>query len=479
MFPKTTLLSADDIGILYEKILSFMSKKGVKIQHHKMLQTFDQAGAWVDFDQELVRFPRDLVEALIKIIPPRFTLAGAESKFDKLFPVRNGKFFTGSNTGANNVIDPETGKYRTVKISDVGAWGQLLNRLEHIDMCGFPTPGDVPRQTADVHSLRAMFGNTAKHICIQPFSETSIKYLMELALVKAGGVENLMKKPIVSIFADSFTPFQIKAMDVEAVLQACRYGIPIHLSSIPVLGGTAPVTTLGAIIVAGIEVLALLMIAQLTKPGIPVIGLVTSLAMDMRTGKVAKSCIEALQTNAAASQLLKQAFHMPTQTCGFTTDRKSFGHQSLLERSLLCLMTAEAGVDIMGRPGELEAAKTMSPLQLISDNELIGMLRDIQAEGRLNEDTTAWEDILAVPPGGYFLEQPNTLNYCRKGFRLWLSHHLSESVLEDKELKGLKPMAYEQYVEIIHGKEKYEIPDSIGDEMDRIVREADLELVRR
>jgi hypothetical protein len=51
--------------------------------------------------------------------------------------------------------------------------------------------------------------------------------------------------------------------------------------------------------------------------------------------------------------------------------------------------------------------------------------------------------------------------------------------LEDKELKGLKPMAYEQYVEIIHGKEKYEIPDSIGDEMDRIVREADLELVRR
>ena len=246
------------------------------------------------------------------------------------------------------MIDPETGIYRELRISDVENWARLVDLLDHIDMCAFPTPTDTPPRTADVYSLRALLENTSKHIWIQPHSEASLGFLIDLVIAKAGGEENLKERPIASIISDAMTPFGLKSLDGEVILQSCRYGIPIHASTLPVAGATSPITLMGSVIVAGIEVLMQLVIAQIVKPGIPVIGLSGLFNMDMLTGRTLKASGWAIQGNAVFVQFMREAYHIPTHCAGFTTDSPIPDGQSMIERSLRALMISAARLGYHG-----------------------------------------------------------------------------------------------------------------------------------
>jgi trimethylamine:corrinoid methyltransferase-like protein len=199
-------------------------------------------------------------------------------------------------------------------------------------MCAFPTPTDTPPQTADVYSLRALLENTSKHIWIQPHGEASLGFLIDLVIAKAGGEENLKKRPIASIISDAMTPFGLKSLDGEIILQSCRYGIPIHASTLPVAGATSPITLMGSVIVAGIEVLMQLVIAQIVKPGIPVIGLSGLLNMDMLTGRTLKTSVQAIQGNAAFVQFMREAYHSNTLCQVYRLSHA--GGLSMIERNL-------------------------------------------------------------------------------------------------------------------------------------------------
>jgi trimethylamine:corrinoid methyltransferase-like protein len=120
----------------------------------------------------------------------------------------------------------------------------------------------------------------------------------------------------------------------------------------------------GTVILAGIEVLAILLIAQAIHPGTPVLDLAGSLALDMNTGQALKANVEAMRANAACAQFISQVYKIPTHICGVTTDIDIVDGQEQSERCLGGLSLSLSGVDVMGRAGELQAAKIISPVQL-------------------------------------------------------------------------------------------------------------------
>lgn len=477
MTAQLALFSENALAESLEKVMKFLAERGVKIQHGGMLKALDQAGARVDFDTEIVCFPNELVEGALKKAPSSFTLAAPDSKFDLPLPHPAGSVYFCTGTGARGFIDPISGTYRRVTISDVGLWGGLANALENIDLCAFPTPTDVPAETVDVHSLKALLESSAKHIWIQPHTEASLPYLLELAAARAGGVEKLSDRPMVSIIACSLTPFRFKPMDVEVILQACEHGIPIHASSLPVIGATSPINTMGTVLVAGIEVLAMISMAQIIQPGIPVIGLATALNMDMRSGRAVKAGPEAMMVNAASAQFFRW-LRIPTHTAGLTTDTVLPDGQAMAEHSLYGLLVAAAGANIIGRAGELEAAKTISPIQLIVDNEIAAVLKCLYKGTELSAETMVWEDILSIAPGGHFLETEHTLKHCREAFEPRLFMHQSRDQWESQGVKDLQRRARDIYEELVSKVEQPEISESRRAEMDRIVRKADRTLAR-
>ena len=473
-------LTSSEIGELADKVATFLSERGVEVHHEGMLETLKRVGARIDSASGKVRFPRELQEQALKSTPRHFSLVtpdhGADSGQSLPIPHPAGSFYACTGTGARGYLDPDTGKYRQLTIEDVHNWGRLVGSLENIDLCAFPTPTDAPPETVDVHSLNAVLKSTTKHVWIQPHTEQTLPYLLELCAARAGGKENLKKRPLASIIACSLTPFRFKSMDLEVMIQACNFGLPIHASSLPVIGGTAPITTAGTVLTAAIEVLAMVIMIQLIQPGSPVFALATALGMDMTNGRAVKACPEAMQANALSAQFLTEAYGLPVHTAGLTSDAFDTDGQAMVEHSLYGLMVAGAGAAILGRAGELEAAKTFSPLQLVVDDEIVAALRRLRALQvglNLEEQSVAWKDIMAASPGGHFLETEHTLRHCREAFRPQLFSRQSRDAWESEGRRTLIDRAGDRCRELLAASKVLDIPAARIEEMKRIVAEAD------
>lgn len=471
-------LAACDIEVLWERVTRFLARKGVKVQHRGVLEIVAAAGATVDFGTQRVRFSETLVNRLLAHAPRGFTLSGADPEHDLVMPADAHQFYLCTNTGARNIVDPISGETRPVTRTAITRWGRLVEGLQQVNVCAVPTACDAPPEAVDIHGLRALALGTRKHIWVQPHSEATLPYLFRLAQARAGGAKQYRKRPSVSFMATSLTPFQFKSMDMEVVLQACRHGAPVHACSVPTLGGTAPITPAGAVVLAGVEVLALTLIIQAVKPGTPVLGLATALYMEMRNGKALKAHDQAVRTNAACAQFIRRALKIPVHVCGLTTDTVVPDGQSMAERALSGMVLAGNGVDIMGRAGELEAAQTISPAQLVIDNEIAAMIKQLVAPMDLSEEAMAWSELMDVEPGGHFLEQPGTLTHCRDGLPRPLFAGGVREAFEAGRNADLTARASALAAKQVG--ENYSprgIPGSPQDEWDRIVAEADRVLI--
>jgi trimethylamine:corrinoid methyltransferase-like protein len=167
---------------------------------------------------------------------------------------------------------------------------------------------------------------------------------------------------------------------------------------------------------AAAEIVAMVVMAQIVEPGTPVIATPLIFSLDMRTGRSLQSSPEAMQGAALAVQLLGRGFGLPTHTYGSGADTPVADTQSMAERAMLGLFVASAGADILGGAGQLETATAISPVQMVLDDEIAGMIGRMLAGIEVDDETMAWEELLAVEPGGHFLATRHTLRHCREGF---------------------------------------------------------------
>ncbi|MFC1956046.1 trimethylamine methyltransferase family protein [Chloroflexota bacterium] len=468
------LLTDDSVRIMYQKCVEFLSNKGIKIiDHPQGLKMLDKAGAQVDFDSGQVRFSKDMIEEALRTVPTALKLS-----HDLVLPHPEGLFYVRSVSGVLEILDSDSNEYRDTTLNDVAEWAQLVEVLPEIDIPLYLSPRDVPEETADIHGLKTLFGNTTKHIFVQPFSLNSVEYLFQLALVAAGGAEALKKKPIISIWPTPLSPFGLKDMDMEVVIQAARYGVPILAAPLPGTGGTSPATIAGTVLQSGIEILGLIVMSQLLTPGTPVIGLPTFFTIDMLAGRDLCANVESALGSAATAQFIKDAFHIPTATWAFGSDSYLPDGQSGIEKTLGGLLASGVGCDILCGAGFLDVGKTCSPVQLIIDNDMISIIKRAIAGVKVDEDTLAWQEILNTAPGGHYLEQEHTLRHCRDALRTELFASQSRDTWKEEGSKDLYARALHRYREIKKKLKPLELPAEVQKELDQIVKQADGYLVK-
>ncbi|MCK4723719.1 MAG: trimethylamine methyltransferase family protein [Dehalococcoidia bacterium] len=476
---KFKLLTQDQVSSMYDKCVEFLSTHGILVENHpKSLEMFEKAGATVNHDSGMVRYSKDIIEKALSTAPSSFTLAGATEKHDLPLPHPDGLFYVRSVTGVYDILDPDTNTYRPTTIADVAHWAQLVQVLDNVDICLYPTPRDVPEATADVHGLRALLNNTTKHITIQPFSFDSIEYQMKLAQTVTGGAEALKKRPRISMISAPMVPFAMKAMDAEVIIQCSRAGVPISANPLPNMGGTSPATIAGTIVQNGIEILSVLVMSQLLCPGAKVIGQPNFYTMDMTTGRCLTANVESHLGAAASAQFIKDAFHIPTWTWGVSTDSYLPDGHSGIEKMLGGLLVAGVGCDILAGAGFLDAGKICSPVQLIIDDTMISILKRAMTGVKIDEDTLAWQEILDTVPLGHYLEREHTLRHCRDTLRTELFVSQSRDSWSAEGSKDLYARALDKYVELKKLLKPLDLSEGEKKEIDRIVSQADQRLVK-
>lgn len=473
---RISYFSEDELELMRRRVFELLEKRGVKMDHPEVLKILEKEGVAVDFDGHIARFPKVFLEEQIEKAPKGFSLVGKNGKNRLELPSSDGTFHTRTNTGAQSWIEPETNIYRRIGLSDVATWARLADGLENIGFCAFPVPEDAPPPTADVYALRTMLQNTEKHIWVQPYTGESVEYLIRLSIAAAGGEDSLEANPLVSFIACSLSPLEFKYMDLDIILQCARRGIPIQPCSLPTGGATGPVTEPGIALLAGAEILAMLATAQVIRPGIPIVATPLIFSMDMSTGRSLQSSAESMRGAALAVQFIKRAFGIPAHTYGIGSDSPHIDGQVMSEGALRSMLIGVSGADILGAAGQIEVATTISPAQLVIDNEVFGMVKRVLSKMTFDEDNMAWEDLMNVPPGGNFLTRTHTMRHCRDGLFPINFNRLTRDGWEKQGKRDLVDRSATFAKELLEKKEALPLDEYTVKEMDSIVRDADKHL---
>jgi trimethylamine:corrinoid methyltransferase-like protein len=362
-----------------------------------------------------LRLPRGLVCEALEATPKDVLLAGKVAARDMRLPRADHGFVMRTGTGGHGYVEPTAERaYRDMDISDLGAIARLATGLDEVGFVAHPFAYGVHELVSDIHGVAQVICNTDKHVWLQPYNVENVEYLMRIVEAAGGSRE----RPIASTIMCSFTPLEFKVMDVEALIQSGRLGLPVHACSLPSAGGTAPLSVAGNVLMAVTEIVAMVTLAHVLVPGTPLIATPLMFTLDMATGQALHACPESLQAKALAVEVLgPKGLGLVTHSYGMGSDTPEADRQSMAERAMLGQAVALAGADILGGVGQLETATVFCPVQAVMDNALGGYLRALIQKPDLSEAAFNWDEVSEIGIGAHFLASKHTLEACRSQYR--------------------------------------------------------------
>ncbi len=406
-------LSDAEVEYLKARVEDILADYGVAILHPEAYRRFLAAGAKPGTDANRIRMPRELIREAMAATPKAARLGGRAERFNIDLPRGDRGFIMRTGTGAHGYVNPRDASYRNMDLDAVSEIAAVANTLDEVGFIAHPFVHGVPEKTADIHSFGRMVQRTQKHVWMQPYQWENVEYLMKIAAIAAGGEEALRANPITSCITCSFTPLEFKYMDTHCIIEAGKYGVPLHACSLPSSGGTAPLSVASMAIMAAAEIVGMTVMAHILAPGTPVIATPLMFTLDMRTGSALQSCVESLQAASMSIQLMKRGWGVLAHTYGAGSDTPDVDHQSMAERALLAQVVALAGADILGGVGQLECATVFSPVQAVLDNEVGAMMRRFIRKPSLELEALNWDEMMKIRAGGHFLDSAHTIATCR------------------------------------------------------------------
>ncbi|MDD5598430.1 MAG: trimethylamine methyltransferase family protein, partial [Victivallaceae bacterium] len=137
--------------------------------------------------------------------------------------------------------------------------------------------------------------------------------------------------------------------------------------------------------------------------------------MDMQTGYFSRSRPENALLHLALGQIVHKVYHghFRGHTFGLN-DAPCPSLEAGFQNAMNVFTGLLAGNRHMGAMGVIcQTTSVISSLQLILDNECVGMVKRFMRNFEINEETIAFDVVKEVGPGGNFLEQMHTAEHFR------------------------------------------------------------------
>jgi len=260
--------------------LEVLQKTGVFIGDEGALEVFDGGGAVIDPKSKMAKIPPYLVEDAIRSAPSKLFLAGRDPKNDMVLESSRVGF---TNFGEGlMVVDPYTGEYRESTKADVAASARLVDYLSDVDVYEKAVGArDAPQDVVPLHNAEALLTNTTKHGFMGPLNGMLLKKIVKMAQAIVGGKGRLRERPIISFITCPSSPLKLEKENCEIITEAARSGMVMNILSMAMAGATSAVTLAGTLITHNAEILAGIVLSQLTRKGAPVIYGSSTCPMDL------------------------------------------------------------------------------------------------------------------------------------------------------------------------------------------------------
>ncbi len=413
-FEPLRVLSDDNVAHIHESAIQYLCDEGIRVLFEEARDTFAAGGATVT-DDHMVRLDPDCI---------RSALASAPSVFEIFAPNPERNVDVGGRSvalvpvGGPPFASDLTGGRRAGTLADQQNFlrlTQIYDVLAVTSPC--VEPDDVDLKIRHLESMLSTLTLTDKVPFLYARGRQRVRDGFDLVKIRYGMVEDdeFARLPRCWTNINTNSPRQLDIPMSMGIIDFARMKQPCIMTPFTLAGAMAPVTLAGALVLQHMEVLAAVTLAQLVRPGAPVLyGAFTS-NVDMKSGAPAFGTPEAMKGAIASGQLARHV-GLPWRSSGSSTSN-SVDAQAGYETMANTYGALLGGANwIQHVAGWQEGGLSASFEKFIVDVEMCQIIADWFQPIEVNEETLALDAITDVGPGGHFFGTQHTLDRYETAF---------------------------------------------------------------
>lgn len=425
MRPGLNVLSSELITRILDEAKRIMAETGMEIRGLKMKQRLLDCGLQSDGSGKRIFFPAEVVDKAIADAPRSFTLHDRDGKPYTEIGGDNVHFVPGSS--GLKIQDHRSGETRLADSRDFIEYARLCDGLDHIAYLAtaFSTNQDIESQVSDVWRLYMTLTTSKKPVVTGAFSEHGVARMADMMQMFRANHADLIARPMSIFTITASGNFRYGEDSCQNILDCVEAGIPVEIVPVTLMGLIAPVTLVGALVFHCVDVLTGITMAQIVRPGAPVLFGGAPATFHMKAASSPMAAIEAQHLNVAYVAIAK-SLGLPTQAYMALSDSKSLDAQAGGESFSGALLAAIAGVNSVSGPGMLDFLLTFSLPKLVFDNEICGQALHFVRELEVLDDLPTEQLLTDLLREDHLITSPHTLEYWPKEL------YLTDAVIDRK-----------------------------------------------
>jgi trimethylamine--corrinoid protein Co-methyltransferase len=469
--PRYEILSADSIEVLERGWRRIVSEIGIQFAKPEAVELFAKAGQQVDGD--VVKLDPDFVLEQVAKAPREFDVQ-ARNPANNVHIGGDYMVFSGVY-GCPFVREGDVRRDATMQ--DFRQLASLAQSFPELDSAGgvICEPNDTPLDSRHLDMIYALQTLTDKIYMGNVVSGPNAADTIKMTEILFGGLDgkgraSIEQTPATMSLINCNSPLRWDDRMLDAQFEYNRANQPVVLTPFLLMGAMSPVTIPAALTQQLAEALSGIALAQLIRPGCPVIFGSFLSNIDMQSGSPSFGTPESALGLLCTGQLARH-YGLPFRTGGGLNSSQTADAQSAYEALMTLLPTFLAGTNfVMHAAGWLEGGLVSCYEKFIIDVELLRELRVEFTPLEITEESLAFGAHEEIGHGGHFLGAAHTMERFRDCFqRPWLSSTANFERWLKLGAKDTAARAGEIWRKTLAGFEPPPLDDAIRAELDDFV----------
>jgi trimethylamine--corrinoid protein Co-methyltransferase len=405
--PPLTRLDVEAEEKIHNASLQILEEIGIAFMDDEALAMWQSAGAKVDHSRQHVWLDRHLVLDLVAKAPAQFTWRARNSERDVIIGGNHIAFVPqGGVVFAQDLVNGR----RPGLLKDYHQFMKIAHMCNALHFAGeqLVVPHDVPVSYRHLQRSLAAFTLSDKAYMEAAHGRVITADAVQMAKIVFGEDIAESNEPVLGGVINASSPLRYDERMIGGILTFARANQVLIITPFILAGAMSPITMAAAVAQQNAEALAGIALAQLARPGSPVIygGFATN--VDMRSGSPAFGTPEGAWATIVGAQMARR-YGLPYRNSGSLNTSKSPDAQAVYETMWAIWPAVLAHSNfIMHAVGWLEGGLTVSYEKMIIDMESLAMFQHFFQEVEISDETLALDMIADIGPGGHHLGTPHT-----------------------------------------------------------------------